>query len=96
MKLISKTRIRKEADVYFEIVEWENEYSLSVKSFEKGVDFAETELQNLAIEFTEWKDKNYNTRVFSDCIEYDTYSRPIMTTYSTSELFNKFIEQRKL
>ena len=57
-------------------------------NFSQGVDFAELELQNIAIEFLEWIVQN------AKAVRYNRFSTNEGVQYSTTELFTKFLEQR--
>ena len=57
-------------------------------SFIKGVDLAETELQNLAIEFAEWIGTYYDYSA-TDELWYGSNDR-----LNNTELFTKFITER--
>jgi len=60
--------------------------------FKAGVNFAETELQNIAIEFAEWVRRNgyHNEKIGY----YSKQTKVLISLYSTSELFTKFITER--
>ena len=82
MGLIDKTKVKKEYD---SITCGYNE-----ATFYEGVSFAESELQNLAIEFADWIS---NEDLKYDGIKWEDKNGYIFG-YGTKDLFSKFIEQR--
>ena len=82
MKIIDETKVKKEISKIEKVVNGK----LST-AFEKGVEFAETELQTLAIEFAEWLLKN-------KCKPFDSLYWEHTQFFTTKELFKVFIEQR--
>ncbi len=60
----------------------------AIPNFVTGVDFAENELQNLAIEFADW------LAIYYDYGHSEEYWFGHDGKYTSSELFKKFIEQR--
>lgn len=87
MKIIDEEKVKNEISKIEKVVNGK----LST-AFEKGVEFAESELQNLAIEFAEWidingiRDNEHNWKY-----KFDNYVKK----FTSIEMFEKFIEQRK-
>lgn len=86
MKLISEEKRELFRDKKY------NEYPISPNGLKYGdscIDFAENELQNLAIEFAKWLSDNYdmteNKNEWSDWTE----------THTTEKCFDLFLELRK-
>jgi hypothetical protein len=92
-KLISEERIKEKAcvsaleriDPLFD----KNKINASFfkGGFREGAVFAETELQNLAIEFAEWLLTN-------KCVPFDSLYWQHQQYFTSKELFSFFIEQR--
>ena len=64
--------------------------------FESGVSFAETELQNIAIEFAEWCTINAKPVTNGKALRYwRLYTYQSSISYSTQHLFAKFMAERQ-
>ena len=61
----------------------------------ESIEFAETELQNLAIEFAEWKELNVVKTMNRTVDVYYTMKGISEMYFYNYQLFTKFIEQRK-
>jgi len=88
MGLINEEKVKKAAsNVFGEITN-----GFEQISFQHGVDFAETELKELAIRFAEWSGMNHHlTKHPTEPEIWTNYTE----TYTTTELFTKFQEQLK-
>jgi hypothetical protein len=91
MELISKEKIENNAG---------NSYGFNLNwghrsAFKQGAEFAENELQNLAIEFSDWKDLNCVKQWSSKQGNYWTINGKFEPMYfHNRELFIIFMEQR--
>ena len=95
MKIISEEKIIEESKDHAMYYGFETD-EVAEDSFRCGVYFAESELQNLAIEFAEWKDKNFfeSERHHNRPIIYLSFNPDESNGYYLSQLFDKFINQR--
>lgn len=106
MKIIDEEKVKNAANEYAESLNTDDMYHVSKKQFEeyaycdfkKGVQFAETELSNLAIEFAQWiaTEQCAYAPIGDDRDEWvDLSVSGIIVIINSTELFEKFIEQRK-
>ena len=98
MKLISEEKVNDASNKYavhnYKYHENATAHAIygSAMDFKAGIKFAESELQNLAIEFSEWKDKNY--RRYSDKDIYLSNFNKKDQPHDLKYIFEKFISQR--
>jgi len=64
--------------------------------FRIGVQFAETELKQIALEFAEWCVKLYKPVYKFGLVDYWYLNLTKEIKYTTSELFDKFIAERQV
>lgn len=76
---------------YFEKFK-DDDYKLGKHDFEKGVDFAESQLEKLAIEFVEWLFVNTNKYLQVDINHFMYIDENEL--YSTQEVFQQFIKEK--
>ena len=84
MSIINETKIKNEIAKIEKVINGQ----LSI-TFEKGVEFAENELQNLAIEFANWLNDNYD--MTENKHEWDDWTE----IHTTEKCFELFLEWRK-
>ena len=88
MKLISDEKVHSEVEKYA------NKSSLEWISFVNGAHFAEAELQNLAIEFADWKDSNCTKQRSDIHGGFWSVNGGTAMYFHNRELFMVFMEQR--
>ena len=91
MKIINETKVKNEISKIEKVVNGK----LST-AFEKGVEFAENELQEIVLEFAKWKDLNFfeSERHLNRPVIYVAYKQEESKEYSLEQLFDKFILER--
>ncbi len=91
MKLINEDKVKIASEKVYPSL---NQNWGHTTAFRKGVDFAESELKNMVIEFTKWKDEITHGEMFHNCLTNEINYFVGEDSFNIQELFEQYINKK--